>query len=555
VQEGWTSRLHYVDARSLIVFYPSTSELFHAIGMLFLGNDVLSLVINLGWLALALFSAWCIGRRFGVAHLTLIGAAIVFATPQLVLDDAGSGLNDIVGVALFLAAIALTSNAMRDGITKRERHAEMLCGALAAGLGVGTKYTLVLPVAVLALGVLALTPRGERIRFIVRWSAVVVLAGGYWYLRNLIEVGSPVPTAKIGLGPIHLPSIPFPGTSTVAHFVLRRDAWTSYFLPGMNGAFGPVWWGLSVAAAAGIVIGALASDERTVRVLSFIGLGCLLAFAFTPQILGGANPIYFKPNARYVAPALVMGIVTLPIVLRRRPRLLTALLAAYLVILVGTQFTSTVWGNAGSAYAPVTEGVMPHVAGIGFGVLVGIVSLLFVTRRRRARPLRDRPAALVISVAAVIVVLGAAVLSAEQYALNHRYRDTAPMVSIYRWAQDIHDSRIAIVDFSVHYPLYGKDLSNYVQYLAVRHSNGESEPIADCQSWRRAINEGRYQYVVASSPGFPFPPRRPANEAEWTRSDPAARLVLTDSFFGAKAWLFEIRGALDPDSCAPQSGT
>ncbi|MDQ1381365.1 MAG: hypothetical protein QOJ71_2084 [Actinomycetota bacterium] len=551
VQEGWTSRLHFVDARSLIVFYPATSELLHAVGMLFLGNDVLSLVINLGWLALALFSAYCIGFRFGVAPLTLIGAAIVLATPQLVLDDAGSGLNDIVGVALFLAAIALTSHAVREGISKRERHTEMLCGALAAGLGVGTKYTLVLPVAVLAVGVLALTPRGERIRFIARWFGVVVLAGGYWYVRNVIETGSPIPTAKIGLGPVQLPSIPFPGTSTVAHYLLHADAWTSYFFPGMNGAFGPVWWGLSAAAAAGIIIGAVASDERTVRVLSFIGLGCLLAFIFTPQIIGGANPIYFKPNARYVAPALVLGTVVLPIVLRRRPRLLSALLGAYLVVLVGTQFASTVWRNAGSGYAPITQGSMPHVIGICFGVLVAAIGLLCIAPQRPNLRRPERPAAFVLSLAAAVVGFGAAGLGAEQYALNHRYRHVFPMVTIYRWAQGVHDSRIATVNFSVHYPLYGKDLSNYVQYLAVRHSNGDSTPITDCRSWRRAINDGRYRYVVAASPGFPFRANRPALEADWTRSDPAAHLVLTDEFVGAHAWLFEIRGRLDPNTCAP----
>ena len=160
-QDGWTSRLHFVDSASLIVFYPATSELLHATGMVFLGNDFLSLVLNLGWLALALFVAWCIGSRFGVAPLTLVGAAVVLATPELVIDDAGSGLNDVVGIALFLAAVALVANAMRPEASPRARRAEMLCGALAAGLAVGTKYTMVGPAAALAIGVFALTPRGR----------------------------------------------------------------------------------------------------------------------------------------------------------------------------------------------------------------------------------------------------------------------------------------------------------------------------------------------------------------------------------------------------------
>ena len=64
-QDGSIYRLHYVDAGSLTVFYPATSELVHAAGMIFLGNDFASLLLNMGWLSLALFAAWCIGWRFG----------------------------------------------------------------------------------------------------------------------------------------------------------------------------------------------------------------------------------------------------------------------------------------------------------------------------------------------------------------------------------------------------------------------------------------------------------------------------------------------------------
>src|SRR5258707_580367 len=86
---------------------------------------------TVGAFALTLFAAWCIGHRFGVPQLALVGAATVLAAPQLVLDDAGSGLNDVAGIAFFLAAIALVSNAMRPEASPRARRAEMLCGALA----------------------------------------------------------------------------------------------------------------------------------------------------------------------------------------------------------------------------------------------------------------------------------------------------------------------------------------------------------------------------------------------------------------------------------------
>jgi hypothetical protein len=138
----------------------------------------------------------------------------------------------------------------------------------------------------------------------------------------------------------------------------------------------------------------------------------------------------------------------------------------------------------------------------------------------------------------------------EQSYLSNRYQNASPMPRIYRWAEHVHSARIAIVDFFAQYPLYGKDLSNHVQYVAQRGKDRRSSRIADCAGWRQAINDGRYDYVVATNPGFPFPSRQRALEADWTRSDPAATLLISESTdFGAHAWLFEIDGRLDPAGC------
>jgi len=524
-QTGWTSRLVHVDARSLIEFYPSTSELLHAIGIVFLGNDTLSLVLNLAFVALT-----------------------------LVLDDAGSGLNDVVGIAFFLAAIALVSNAMRPEASTRERRAEMICGALAGGLAVGTKYTLVMPVAVLGIGVIALTPRGERLRGGAKWFGVVSAAGGYWYLRNFATVGNPLPQARLGIGPWHLPSIPFRGATSIAHYMTSGEAWSTYLFPGLRGAFGPAWWGIAAAAIAGIVAGFLLAGDKTIRALSFVSLGCLVAYLFTPGLWGGRLPSLFEPNARYMAPFLVVGSIALAVALSRRStRVLSALLLAYFLVIAGTQLAGTVWRHDRSGYAQITGGSMPVIVGLAFGIAVAGIAFAWPHVTTARLRLAARPRAFAAVAAVTIIALVGAGLTAEQYGLRHRYRNAQPLPSIYKWAQDVHDARIAVVGFQLQYPLYGKDLSNRVQYVAQRPDSGKAEPIADCRSWRRAINDGRYEYVVATSHSFPFIAGAPALEAGWTRSDPAARLLLVDTVQGSHAWLFEIRGRMNADGCAGRS--
>ena len=81
VQDGSITALHYVDSEPVTVFFPASSELFHSFGIMLMGNDVLSPLLNTLWLGLALLASWSIGRPFGVAPVTLTGSAILFATP------------------------------------------------------------------------------------------------------------------------------------------------------------------------------------------------------------------------------------------------------------------------------------------------------------------------------------------------------------------------------------------------------------------------------------------------------------------------------------------
>ena len=87
-QTGSDPGLLLTDPLKLAVwYYPANSELLHAIGMVAFGNDLLSPVLNFGWMGLALLAAWCIGRPFGLAAATLLAAVVVGRLRH----DAGGG--------------------------------------------------------------------------------------------------------------------------------------------------------------------------------------------------------------------------------------------------------------------------------------------------------------------------------------------------------------------------------------------------------------------------------------------------------------------------------
>ncbi len=149
VQSGHVQSLVFTFPGLETAFDPANSELLHGVGILALRHDTLSPLLNLGWVALALLAAWCIGRNRNVAPLTLGAAVAVLASPQFVAFLAGRATNDIAGIALFLAALALLLNG-------EDSRWAIALAALACGLALGTKLTMVIPIAALTVGVIVI---------------------------------------------------------------------------------------------------------------------------------------------------------------------------------------------------------------------------------------------------------------------------------------------------------------------------------------------------------------------------------------------------------------
>src|SRR3954466_12769314 len=108
-QSGDTWNLHFIAPQFLAWFYPANGEIFHAVGMLAFGRDLLSPLLNLGWFVGCLVACWCIGRPYRVGPWALALGTIALSVPALA-DQAGEARNDIVGIFFLLAAVAIVLN-------------------------------------------------------------------------------------------------------------------------------------------------------------------------------------------------------------------------------------------------------------------------------------------------------------------------------------------------------------------------------------------------------------------------------------------------------------
>src|SRR6478609_3492970 len=270
-QRGETWALHFTDPMALSAwFYPQNSELLHSFGMLALGTDFLSTLFNLGCLGLALLAGWCIGRPFGRAPEALIAVAAVLGTTMMEVQ-AGNAPNDAFGVFLLLASAALLLNGWAVEGRNLSRGA-ILVAALAAGLAIGTKITLLAPVGVLTLGLPALLGRGRRLRGGAVWLAGLLAGGGYWYLRNALHADNPLPWLTSGPlpGPDQLSLYPRPPHS-LAEYLGTPSVWGDWLAPMLGNAIGPHWPLLLLGAFAGLVL-TLARGPAPQRLLAAAAL-------------------------------------------------------------------------------------------------------------------------------------------------------------------------------------------------------------------------------------------------------------------------------------------
>ena len=467
-QSGNTWDLHFIAPQFLAWFYPANGEIFHAVGMLAFGRDVLSPLLNLGWFAGCLVACWCIGRPYRVGPWSLALGAIALSVPALA-DQAGEARNDIVGIFFLLAAVAIALNAWageRDGLGREGGAAGVgpyLVVGLAAGLAAGTKLNFLLPAAVLLIGLAVITPRGQRLRALVASSLAALAGGGYWYLRNLIHTGNPLPWIH-HLGPIDLPAPQQALGGREAHSVLGYltdgGVWSDWFLPGLHHGLWIVWPMLLLAALGGLVL-ALVRGVSLQRVAALVGLASAFAWLIAPTSASGPQgiPRGFESGLRYLAPALVLGLTLLPTALPGR---------------VLPSFVSHSGTKEGRTFAIRPEWVL----------------------------------------AAVLVLATAIGYPIQRHYLADRYKDptfTAPgLNAAFAWARDVSDARIATTS-TRQYPLFGTDLSNQLQYLGIEQPHGGFEAPSTCRQYLQLLNEGDYQYVIATRDRLesgkpPYPP-------------------------------------------------
>jgi hypothetical protein len=626
VQSHSVTGLHYTETVFTNWFYPQNSELLHATGILLTHRDTLSLFLNFGFLALSFLAAWCIGRPYGRGHLTVVAAAIVLECHTLVVREPGAAKNDLVAAALLLAAAAILVNAWRisrgwhggggsrtarglpagpplpvqdpragapagqdpcvDPPPGHDPRADappgvdwaVAAAGLATGLAAGTKSTAVAMAAGLTLAVLMLAPSGRRRATAGWWFIPALLGGGYWYLRNLIIAGNPLPQAT-SLGPI---SLPHPERLqegrpdfSIVHYLTDTGIWRDYFEPGLHQAFGALWPLVLAGAILGGLLALFRAKDSVLRWMGAVALLGLVAYLFTPLSAAGAEgaPVGFGINIRYAIPPLLLGLTLLPIAIfgvdrpesghigrfPARRRWEWGLLAVLLAVLVITDRSD----------AALRDPARTFGLALAFIVVVVPAVLVWLFRRSASEPRflpgggspaatgPAGPGAWSLGFAALALLVLAIGYPLQRHYLDDRFASASgvpglDLDSAYAWARGKSDARIGLAGTTagfLQYGFYGTDLSNQVIYLGKKGPHGAYNAIPTCAAFRSAVNAADLDYLV-TTPFLNFvhtSDRVFSPEATWLRGDKAATPIKREG----PVTIWRIRGKLDPSACGP----
>jgi hypothetical protein len=546
-QSGDTWSLHLLAPQFLSWFYPQNSEVIHSLGMMAFGTDLLSIFLNLGWFCACLLAAWCIGRPYGAAPISMAGAALILGSTAMA-DQAGEARNDVVGTFFLLGGLAVMVNAAAGG--RRITLGPTLVVALAAGLAMGTKVNFVPAALVLLAGAVVLAEPSQRLRNGLTGVAVLLLGGGYWYLRNLTHAGNPLPWIN-HIGPLSLPGpdqdVGGRDAGSVWGYLTDTDVIRHWFLPGFGDGFGSGWIVLGLLAIGGLV---LCLDRRSGparRTGAAVGLALVLAWLVAPTSASGpaGEPNGFVSGLRYLAPALAVCLALLGSGVGQRGGRARWLVIGLLAILAPVTIA---FGHEWD----LKEWLLAFAAGAAFWLFCLIALGVWRVRSRQHRvSSRSSRRMLAWTAGGILVFLVLCGQGVQRYYFDHRYASpdfTIPaLAEAYVWANDQSGLRIG-TNATRQYPLWGKDLENDVQFIGVKQPHAGFVEAESCREFIEAANAGNYEYLVLALDRESQKLAQP-RELTWVSGDPAVDYVV-DAEGGA---VLSLDGQLSQSSCLPRN--
>ncbi|HVE68334.1 MAG TPA: hypothetical protein VNB64_07115, partial [Solirubrobacteraceae bacterium] len=328
VQEGTPGSIEDVLPGWPVGNYPLVNEVLLAWGAGIARAYTPVIVWPTATIALLGVAGWTGLRAVGVGRtVRALAVGVLCTLPVLSASQLHGPNTDLPALAWLVATAALAAAAVR-----RDEPALLAPALVAGALAAGTKTT-ALPLAALALGLAAFALR-DRLRSLVvplaAASAAAVAIGGTWYLRNLIDHGTP-------FWPFFTTAWSDPPPDALSRmdvsFLERPRATLREF--GLDEWLGKTFAGGALMLACGALAG-LAVRSRAALAASAVTVVSLLLWANAPVTgvsdLRGVDGATIS-TVRYLLPGVAAAAVAVALASRAGRRARQAAVAVLVVVL------------------------------------------------------------------------------------------------------------------------------------------------------------------------------------------------------------------------------
>lgn len=425
--------------------YPNNGDVLSLLAVLPFGDLGLARVVFVPWLLLTGVGVHALARELGAPRsaATIFGAAA--AGLPIVARSALVGVDpDVVMYATFSAGLAFLVRHRRTG-----SRAELVLAGVGLGLALGTKWYGLSAFAVVLVVWLAARRRIDRELLVL--CGVVLLAGGFWLLRNLVLSANPVFPVKVSVAGITLFDAPYDvvrakGGFTLAHYAGDSSVWRRFLWPAFKDSYGLA---LFPAVAGSLAAAWLGRARRVLPAVAAVAAGLAVAYALTPYSAQGPDglPVQVSANTRYGVPALLVAFALCAVVAGRLGRLRPAAEAVGAALAIdGVRRAFDVPGHA-----VVTTSA----------ALAVLAAVILVARRLRVAP--------AVATLVVLAVAFAGARRADTHLDDTAWRGDAVLAFVRTHADGGHRIGIAglwtTAGVSPILPAFGRRLDNRVTYI------------------------------------------------------------------------------------------
>lgn len=241
--QSHTIKLLPVEIRAQFAF-PQNAELLYLWQVLFAQTERMVDCVNVPFALLSIVVVHVFARRYGMNRKDALFISLLYPLSPVVLMQAGTNYIEIMTALFFLTGLYFTVVFLEE-----RKSIHLYLAGVAIGLLCGMKYTalfLTLPLQILIM----LRLRADRRPGGIRFYAIILLLGGWWYVRNAVVLGAPFYPLNPFAPGLHWISGSREG-GILRDVFLNAGNWIRNYpqedigIGSLDGGFGLVFWGLA----------------------------------------------------------------------------------------------------------------------------------------------------------------------------------------------------------------------------------------------------------------------------------------------------------------------